>query len=127
VLSTGQPIVDQGQPVYVDAAGNRVGSLPAGAAVTPGAAAALPTATTVPGLTLAVGANIEVFNTGQCLNVREKPGLGGLAVDCLPDGTRLRITGGPSEADGAVWWEVTRQSVASKGWVSSEYVRPERR
>src|SRR5262245_42582996 len=63
---------------------------PPAASETPGAAAPGAPVTT----TLVIGAAAEVVNTGQCLNVRVAPGLGGPAVDCLPDGTKLRITGG---------------------------------
>jgi len=75
-------------------------------------------------ITLTVGGNAQVVNTGQCLNVREMPGLQGSAVDCLADNTKLRITGGPAQADGVTWWQVSRQSVPSQGWVSGQYLQP---
>jgi hypothetical protein len=73
--------------------------------------------------TLAPGATAEVRNTGQCLNVRLRPSLSGQAVDCLPDGTLLRVIGGPVEADGITWWEVSRQHLPTAGWVSGEYLQ----
>jgi hypothetical protein len=100
---------------------------PGDAAATPPAEpTALPSEPTLPELipTLAPGRSAEVAGTGQCLNVRLRPSLAGPAVDCLPDGARLRLLSGPVEADGMLWWEVSRLETPTAGWVRGAYLKP---
>ena len=59
------------------------------------------------------------WGTGQCLNVREGPGLNQKAVDCLPDGARIRIATGPAMGDDIQWWQVQGRS----GWVAADFLR----
>lgn len=66
---------------------------------------------------------LQVKGTGDCLNLRETPGLAGKVVACLPDGTRLTPGSGLKEAtpqqhwaDGGAWVKV-RTEKAQEGWV----------
>jgi hypothetical protein len=73
----------------------------------------------VPGVPwpLAVGAEVEIVGTGSCLNVRTEPG--GAAVDCITEGTRIKLAAGPREANDLQWWQVDGRN----GWVAADYLR----
>jgi hypothetical protein len=51
--------------------------------------------------------------------VREGPSLNQKAVDCIKDGTKVRLVAGPSAADGIQWWQVEGRT----GWISGDYLR----
>lgn len=95
---------------------------------TPGAAspttAASPTSGTSPAAPgeLAVGSTAMVTGTGECLNIREAPGTESTAVGCLPDGTQLRIIGGPTDAGNFTWWQV--DSEGASGWAAEDFLQP---
>jgi len=80
-----------------------------------------PQATDVPGIPwpLTVGAQVVVAGTGQCLNVRDGPGLGKAAIDCLKDGTTIKLGEGPQEVDDFQWWRIEGRD----GWVASDWLR----
>ena len=76
----------------------------------------------VPGIPwpLRSGVDVVVIGTGQCLNVRTEPRLDTAnAVDCIADGTTIRLSTGPVDADQAQWWQVEGRA----GWVSATYLR----
>jgi len=75
----------------------------------------------VPGVPwpLKVGADVVVVGAAPCVNVREGPGLNQKAVDCIRDGTRIKLTAGPTNADNLVWWQVEGRT----GWVAADYLR----
>jgi hypothetical protein len=75
----------------------------------------------VPGVPwpLRVGAEVVVVGANPCVNVREGPGLNQKAVDCIRDGTRIKLTAGPTNADNISWWQVEGRT----GWVASDYLR----
>lgn len=75
----------------------------------------------VPGIPwpLAVGDSVVVTGTGDCLNVREGPGLEAPAVDCIPDGTEAVLAQGPIETDGYLWWRLEGRA----GWVAADWLR----
>ena len=75
----------------------------------------------VPGVPwpLKVGADVVVVGANPCVNVREGPGLNQKAVDCIRDGTRIKLTAGPTNADNIIWWQVEGRT----GWVSADYLR----
>jgi len=58
--------------------------------------------------------------TDECLNLRAAPGRAAGVVTCLPDGTRIRLSGLPIEADGATWWQLE-----GRGWAVAEFLTPE--
>jgi hypothetical protein len=80
-----------------------------------------PQAADVPGIPwpLAVGAQVVVAGTGQCLNVRDGPGLGKAAIDCLRDGTTIKLGEGPQKVDDFDWWRIDGRD----GWVASDWLR----
>jgi hypothetical protein len=67
---------------------------------------------------LRTGVDLVVVG-GGCLNVREGPGLNQPAVDCINDGTIIRLNAGPNLVDNIEWWQVSGRS----GWVSGDYLR----
>lgn len=75
----------------------------------------------VPGIPwpLRTGADLIVAGGSPCLNVREGPALNQKAVDCIADGTRVRLSAGPVVADNINWWQVEGRT----GWVSGDYLR----
>jgi hypothetical protein len=76
---------------------------------------------TVPGIPwpLRTGVDIVVIGANPCVNVREGPALSQKAVDCIKDGTKIRLAAGPASADGLQWWQVEWRT----GWVVSDYLR----
>lgn len=80
-----------------------------------------PQADDVPGIPwpLTVGAQVVVVGTGQCLNVREGAGLGSPAIDCLNDGTTIKLGEGPEEVDDFEWWRIADRD----GWIASDWLR----
>lgn len=66
------------------------------------------------------GDRVVVTGTGDCLRVREGPGLASEAIDCLRDGTALVIQTGPQTTDGLRWWRV--QTPAGDGWAAEDYL-----
>lgn len=75
----------------------------------------------VPGVPwpLRIGVEVVVVGANPCVNVREGPTLNQKAVDCIRDGTKIRLTAGPVAADSINWWQVEGRS----GWVSGDYLR----
>jgi hypothetical protein len=80
-----------------------------------------PQANDVPGIPwpLTVGAQVVVVGTGQCLNVRDGPGLGKGAIDCLKDGTTIKLAEGPQVVDDFEWWRIDGRD----GWVAADWLR----
>lgn len=67
---------------------------------------------------LSVGSNVVVANTGsEGLRLRSSPALltnGSNVLTVLPEGTKLSIVGGPVQADGYKWWNVSGNGLT--GW-----------
>ncbi len=84
-------------------------------------AALTPDTAGVPGVPWPIVPNsdVVVVGTGDCLNVREGPGLNQKAVDCIKDGTTIRIAAGPAAGDNIQWWQVQGRS----GWVAADFLR----
>ncbi len=57
------------------------------------------------------------FTDGSKLRIRETPGFGGAAAYNVPEGTKMKIVGGPKCADSSTWWKV-EVSKDIKGWVA---------
>jgi hypothetical protein len=68
----------------------------------------------------ALGDRAVVAGTGDCLRVREGPGLDRPQITCLPDGAPVTIQAGPQTADSLRWWRVA--TVAGDGWAAEEYL-----
>lgn len=63
---------------------------------------------------------VTVTGTGECLNVRVKPGRENDAIVCVKDGTDLRVVGGPESAGELIWWKV--QTELGEGWAAEDYL-----
>jgi hypothetical protein len=71
--------------------------------------------------TLEAGGRARVTaGRGDCLNLRAQPTKAARVIACLPDGTAVKITAGPREADGVTWWELD-----GNGWGSAEFLMAE--
>lgn len=75
----------------------------------------------VPGIPwpLQTGVGVIVAGTGDCLRVRERPGLQAPEVTCLDDGTAVTLSSGPVDIDRHEWWQIE----AYDGWAVSDYLR----
>lgn len=69
---------------------------------------------------LADGAEAIVNADGDCLRLRATPGLAGLRIDCIPDGTAVSVTGAAVNADGRAWVPV--DSYLGAGWVAASFL-----
>ncbi|HYG80686.1 MAG TPA: Ig-like domain-containing protein, partial [Pyrinomonadaceae bacterium] len=67
---------------------------------------------------ISVGSAVVVSNTGGVgLRLRSTPAFlanGSNVITVLPEGTKLSVIGGPAQADGYTWWNVTGNSLT--GW-----------
>ena len=77
--------------------------------------------TGIPGIPwpLASGTDVVVVGASPCVNVREGPGLDQTAVDCLDDGTVIKLSVGPITADDFEWWQLDGRA----GWIVSDFLR----
>jgi hypothetical protein len=69
--------------------------------------------------TLAVGQQVQVIGTGDCLRVHSSATTSANVVYCLPDGSQSVITDGPQVADGYNWWKLS-----SLGWAVADFLAP---
>jgi hypothetical protein len=63
-----------------------------------------------------VGHDATVHVPGNCANVRSAASLTAAVVACLRDGTVIRIDGGPTYADGRLWWH------EKHGWLAHDFL-----
>jgi uncharacterized protein YgiM (DUF1202 family) len=63
---------------------------------------------------------IVVVDT-DLLRLRSAPGLGSATVAYMPEGTRVKVLGGPRHADDMSWYKV-RSSVHGEGWCAEEFL-----
>jgi len=63
-----------------------------------------------------VGRDATVRVPGSCANVRETASLTGRVVACINDGTAVHIDGGPTYADGRLWWH------EKLGWMAHDFL-----
>jgi hypothetical protein len=70
---------------------------------------------------LELGARARVnAGRGDCLNIRVEPARSARVLACLPDGTAVKVTDGPRQADGITWWQLD-----GGGWASAEFLAAE--
>ncbi len=71
-----------------------------------------------------VGGNVEVVNTdGQGVNVRYGPGYDQPVASVAPEGTVMKVIGGPqTDGQGITWWQVDYGGI--QGWVHGGYLAP---
>jgi hypothetical protein len=63
-----------------------------------------------------VGHDATVHVPGSCANVRNAASLTAHVVSCVHDGTAVHIDGGPTYADGHLWWH------ESLGWMAHDFL-----
>ena len=64
-----------------------------------------------------VGQTATVHVPSSCANVRDRGSLSGGVVTCLYDGTVVHIDGGPTYADGRLWWHLKH------GWLAHDFLK----
>jgi hypothetical protein len=88
----------------------------------PPATAILPTPT-LP-VKVQAGVYAKVVGTGTFgLRLRSGPGQDYVTWRILPEGEILKITGGPEEADGVIWWRA-QDKTGLVGWTAEQYLVP---
>ncbi len=76
---------------------------------------------------ITVGGWVQVVNTKTGLRVRSAPSASGRRLMVVPDGTKLRVVGGPRQADGYTWWQVegfNPRDPSAQGWCAGEFLIP---
>lgn len=68
------------------------------------------------------GTTAIVRGEGDCLRLRDAPGLSGARLTCVPDGSTVAVLDGSVEADGFTWQLVQAGSIV--GWAADEYLAP---
>ncbi len=70
------------------------------------------------------GVYAKVVGTGAFgLRFRSGPGQDYVTWRILPEGEILKVTGGPQEADGVIWWRAVDQT-GLVGWAAEQYLVP---
>jgi hypothetical protein len=121
----GVPLADPAETETTAAAGTTTtptGSTPVpGGGSTPDPDATESEPTPAPGDDgVAVGSNVVVSGTGDCLNIRASASLEAAIITCLPDGTELRVAGGPVLADELRWLRV--ETPDGEGWAADQFL-----
>jgi hypothetical protein len=63
-----------------------------------------------------VAHDATVHVPGNCANVRDGASLKAAVIACLKDGSTVHIDGGPTYADGRLWWH------EQHGWVAHDFL-----
>jgi D-alanyl-D-alanine carboxypeptidase len=71
---------------------------------------------------LAAGTSAVVRADGDCLRIREQPGLTAPSLTCIPEGAVVQVLAGRELVDGYHWQRV--QSGAFTGWAAEIYLQP---
>ena len=73
---------------------------------------------------ITVGAKIKIVDTGPTgLNFRKTPARAGEKIRALNEGNIYEVVGGPTSADGIVWWQLKDPTDGQSGWGSQDYMR----
>ena len=75
-----------------------------------------------PAPALGAGDLVVIHADGDCLNLREAPGLTAQILECLPERTTLTALYGTETVGGELWREVAGAEL--HGWVSERYLTP---
>ncbi len=67
-----------------------------------------------------VGDTVQVIDGS--LNVRAAPSTSAAIQNVMPDGTRLSVVGGPAQADGYTWYQVSSASYGT-GWSAASFLQ----
>ena len=52
-----------------------------------------------------------------CANVRNRPGLASVILDCLSNGTRVDVDSAPAYVEGRIWWHLR-----GLGWMAHDFL-----
>jgi hypothetical protein len=63
-----------------------------------------------------IGHDATVHLPANCANVRETASLQARVIACLNAGSTIHVDGGPTYADGRLWWHETQ------GWIAHEFL-----
>ena len=63
-----------------------------------------------------VGHDATVHVPGNCANVRDGASLRAAVIACLKDRTTVHVDGGPTYADGRLWWH------EKQGWIAQDFL-----
>ena len=69
-----------------------------------------------------IGDDVVVTTDGSSLNLREGAGRSYPTIAKMPNGTVVKIVGGPEIADGYQWWEV--EGTFGRGWAAGNFLKP---
>ncbi|WP_376791961.1 SH3 domain-containing protein [Thermoflexus sp.] len=84
-----------------------------------------PTPTPTLSPTIQVGGFAKVTGAGdQGLSFRKAPSLQAERIRFLPEGTIMKVIGGPEEADGLTWWQLEDPQTGEQGWAAGAYLTP---
>ncbi len=86
----------------------------------------IPQPTVDPSLTggIGVGSKVRIFDTGPTgLNFRKSPSRGGEKIRSLPEGNVYEVVGGPTQADGFIWWQLKDNVDGTVGWGVQNYLQ----
>jgi len=64
------------------------------------------------------GRNYTITKSGDLLNLRDSPSIGGSVIEKLREGEEILIMEGPVEADDYLWWRVRVTRSSREGWVA---------
>ncbi len=103
--------------MFVNHATALIGTTPGGTDWTP---APLPTPTTAPTVTFAIGSTISVDS--DTLNMRNNPGLSTSIIRVLTMNTSGMVLQGPNRVDNFDWYQI-RLGDGTTGWVAGQYMR----
>ena len=103
--------------MFVNHATALVGTTPGGSDWTP---APLPTPTTAPTVSFAIGSTISVDS--DTLNMRASPGLSTSITRVLTMNTSGTVLQGPNRVDNFDWYQI-RLADGATGWVAAQYMR----
>lgn len=103
--------------MFVNHATSLIGTTPGGTDWTP---APLPTPTTAPTVSFAIGSTISVDS--DTLNMRASPGLSTSITRVLTMNTSGTVLQGPNRVDNFDWYQI-RLGNGTTGWVAAQYMR----
>lgn len=103
--------------MFVNHATALIGTTPGGSDWTP---PPLPTPTTAPTVTFAIGSTISVDS--DTLNMRNNPGLSTTITRVLPMNTSGVVLQGPNRKDNFDWYQI-RLGDGAAGWVAGQFMR----
>jgi hypothetical protein len=63
-----------------------------------------------------VGRDATVHVPGNCANVRDGASLSAAVIACIKDGSTVHLDGGPTYADGRLWWH------EPQGWIAHDFL-----